>query len=63
MTLTFDTYFNSLTPYVECVNQYRHIRQNRFQRVNNFHFFSYQSLSEQILPLRKIDQGQPRAII
>ena len=36
---------------------------NGFQKVNNFHFFPYKSLCDQIWPWRKMGQGQPRVII
>ena len=33
------------------------------KKINNFHFFPYKSLCDQIRPWRKIGQGQPRVII
>ena len=36
---------------------------NSFQKINNFHFFPYKSLCDQIWPWRKMGQGQPRVII
>ena len=36
---------------------------NSFQRINNFHFFPYKSLCDQIWPWRKMGQGQPRVMI
>ena len=36
---------------------------NSFQKINNFQFFPYKSLCDQIWPWRKMGQGQPRVII
>ena len=33
------------------------------KKINNFHFFPYKSLCNQIWPWRKMGQGQPREII
>ena len=33
------------------------------KKINNFHFFPYKSLCDQIWPWRKMGQGQPRDII
>ena len=33
------------------------------KKINNFHFFPYKSLCDQIWPWRKMGQGQPREII
>ena len=36
---------------------------NKFQKINNFYFFPYTSLCDQIWLWRKMGQGQPRVII
>ena len=42
---------------------YKLPRSLRLRWANNFHFFPYKSLCDQIWPWRKISQGQPRVII
>ena len=59
MTLTFDTHSTSLT--ASSNSETRGCKS--FQKIHNFHFFSYKSLCDQILPLCKMGQCQPRFII
>ena len=59
MTLTFDTHSTSLTH----LSNFEIQGCNSFQKINNFQFFPYKSLSDQIWPWRKMSQGQPRVII
>ena len=69
MTLTSDTHSTSLTHLVECFKQLNASSNSEtrgcksFQKIHNFHFFSYKSLCDQILPLCKMGQCQPRFII
>ena len=63
MTLTFDTHSTSLTHLAKCFMQLWDPRLQWFQKNNNFHFFPYKSLCDQIWPWRKMGQGQPRVII
>ena len=57
MALTFDIHLTSLTHLVKTWGC------NSFKTNNNFHFFPYKSLCDQIWPWRKMGQGQPRVII
>ena len=64
MTLTFDSHSTSLTHFAKCFKQLWKTQDcNSFQKINNFHFFPYKSLCDQIWPWRKRSQGQPRVII
>ena len=63
MTLTFDTHSISLTHLAKCFKQFETQGCNSFKKINNFQFFPYKSLCDQILPWRKMGQGQPRVII
>ena len=57
MALTFDTHSTSLTHLVEFFKQLETLGCNRFQKNNNFPFFPYKSLCDQIWPWRKMGQG------
>ena len=63
MTLTFDTHSTSLTHLAECFKQLETQGCNSLQKKNNFHFFPYKSLCDQIWPWHKRGQSQPRVII
>ena len=57
MALTFDTHSTLLTHLVEFFEQFETLGCNRFQKINNFHFFPYESLCDQIWPWSKMGQG------
>ena len=61
MTLTSDTHSTSLTHLAS--SNFETQGCNSFQKINNFQFFPYKSLCDQILPWRKMGQGQHRVII
>ena len=63
MNLTFDTHSILLTYLAKCFKQLWDPRLQWFPKINEFYFFPYKSLCDQIWPWRKMGQGQPRVII
>ena len=48
MTLTFDDHVASFTHLVDCKYKLKFTGNNSFQNINNFHFFPYKSICDQI---------------